>query len=229
MRAICIGLLATVLLATQALGCGKKETTSTPDKAPAVSPTKVAEPAGPTKWDNDDELVWPMDTKQVAASAVPAGDGEARDFATSGGKAMQHVWKRMAQYEGSYLRTWASALSQEPASPMEVVDAFNELAFAVTGPKGFWRDTLPNKWLGCQTNGDTEPCQRLATQASELARWDEIQAQMTKLPEKKARRFLGRNEARLMAYFDNYVPLQPSASAMKETGFYKAHLDGVMD
>ncbi len=217
------------IASTFVFGCAKKS-----DEAPAKTPpaqVKAGAPAeekvaAPQNW--DDDLVWPMDAQLIAAVDTPKGDGEAKEFGVGGGKAVAHVWAKMATYDSSYLKRWSDVLHQEPSSPAEVVDAFNELAFAVTGPKGFWRDTLPNSWLGCQNNPESEPCLKLKEAEPELQKWDKIQAKLSKMSDRKAKRFLSRNEARMMAYFDNYVPSDPSASAMKETGFYKTHLDGVM-
>ncbi len=200
-----------------------------PEKIGGVVAEKAA-PTAPSSWDNDTELVWPMDQQLLAANTASAGDGERMAFGVGGsGNPVATVWKKLGSYQTTYLRTWSDAFSQPPGSATEVVDAFNELAFAVTGPQGFWRNTLPRKWLGCQNDPDSEPCTRLKDALPKLQQWDKVQAKMSKMSAGKATRFLGRNQKRMMTYFDNYVPTEPSGSAMKETGFYKDNLDGLLE
>ncbi len=206
------------------------EAAPAPEKAPEPRVAdKAAAPANPSSWDSDDELVWPMDQTLLAAAAPAAGQ-ESKAFGIGGGgNAVNGIWKKLEGYQSSYLKTWADALAEPPASATEVVDAFNELAFAVTGPQGFWRNTLPKKWLGCENDPESEPCQKLSAEVPKLRKWDKIQAKLSKMSAGKAARFLGRNQGRIMAYFDNYVPQEPSGAAMKDTGFYKDNLEGLLD
>lgn len=196
-----------------------------PEKPSAPSPTAI------TGWDDEDSLDWPMPDAQVAANAAPAeGAEETLAFGTGGANGVTQVWQRLSTYQDSYLKTWRGSWDEGgAANPSEVVDAFNEVAFAVTGPNGFWRNTLPKNWLGCEANPDSPPCTRLGAANSELARWDGIQARLSRLSPGRATRFLNRNRAKIIAYFDTYVPMAPNASAMKETGFYQSTLDGVLD
>jgi hypothetical protein len=135
----------------------------------------------------------------------------------------------MGQYGESYLQNWDEALQGEAPNATEVVDAFNELAYAVTGPTGFWRATLPNNWLGCRQDPSSAPCLKLTGAQPELARWDEIQENLSNMPERQAGTFLRRNKRSILAYFDNYVPQEPSSSAMKQTLYYQEHLIGLLD
>lgn len=196
-------------------------------KAPAKAPQLLAAAGQPSTWDDEDELLWPIDTQFVVRVA---GGGEQQEMAFGGGasNALANVWSKLGDYRGSYLRTWSQALSETGASATDAVDAFNELAFAVTGPTGFWRDTLPKKWLGCENDPESAPCAQLTSKLPDLKQWDKIQAKLGKMSETRARRFLGRNEVRVMAYFEHYVPDQPSESGMKATAFYRENLADVL-
>lgn len=199
--------------------------------APAT-PAAAKAPVEPTigGWDNEDELVWEMDPKLLAAaSSVAKAPGETEAFGVGrADKAVSAVWTKLGTYQGPYLKNWSGAFDQEAGSPTEVVDAFNELAFSVTGPTGFWRKTLPNQWLGCRNHADSAPCQKLVKATGELQKWDKVQKKLSKMSSGKARHFLSKNQRQIMAYFDNYVPSEINASSMKATAFYKKHLQGVM-
>jgi hypothetical protein len=134
------------------------------------------------------------------------------------------VWQRLGVFHESHLKSWKEALAADPESASDVLDAFNEMAYAVTGPGGFWRKTLPKKWLGCPQNEELPPCIKLASLEKDLARWDKVQEKIGKLSVKSAKRFLARNYSKMLAYIDTYVPTEFSDSEMKKTGFFKQHL-----
>ncbi|MDP6947229.1 MAG: hypothetical protein QF464_23975, partial [Myxococcota bacterium] len=110
----------------------------------------------------------------------------------------------------------------------KVLEAFNELGYAVTGYGGFWRRTVPVQWLGCQANGETPACQSLEQALAELKDWDSYQEKVARVPKSGAKRFLARNHRRMRSYLARYVPGERSASAMKQTGFFRAHLADTM-
>ena len=211
---------------TEAPAPAKEEAAKTEPAAaePADQAAKVEPKVG--DWD-EDEILWDMDTTLLASAKPASGSGEEAAFGTAGGNGIAEVWTRLGSYQSSYLKTWKDAFGDD-GSANDVVDAFNELAFAVTGPTGFWRDTLPKKWLGCENNKDSEPCMQLGKALPELEKWDSIQKKLSNMTEKKAAKFLNRNRTRMLTYFEHYVPQDPSAGAMKATGFYKAHLEGVL-
>lgn len=137
------------------------------------------------------------------------------------------VWERLSEYEAHYLRSWSSALHAPPERPLDVLEAFNELAYSVTGPGGFWRKTLPG-WLGCASDAETAPCVALTDAASEFEKWDALQGKIQKLSERKARRFLVKHHEELIEYLDTYVPAEPNDTAMRQTKFYETHLAASM-
>lgn len=138
------------------------------------------------------------------------------------------VWNRMAEYRTSYLTTWSDAFDAGPTSAMEVLEAFNELGYAVTGPQGFWRKTVRAQWLGCNFDADTAACEAMDKAMPAMAEWDAFQREIAELDERKARRFLAKNHTRMMRYLDTYVPTAPSASEMKETAFFQQNLASSM-
>lgn len=170
----------------------------------------------------DVDLTWPLPGDE-AAPALGASVGTDRDSA-------QVIWRRLGDYGDSFLGPWKKALKAPDAPPPgDVLDAFNELSLAVTGPTGFWRKTVPNQWLGCDATPESAPCKRIAELQAELATWDAVNKQILALDPKKASGFLQRNEARLVGYLETYVPREPSAGAMKETAFYRKHLAAVLE
>lgn len=196
-----------------------------------AAPTGVtaAPTAGGVQWDDPNkqsELDWPMQ----GADAMPVAGASSFARGAAEGQGSQAIWKRLSSYGGSFLRQWKSALQADGAAePADIVDAFNELAVAVTGPAGFWRKTVPKSWLGCGELAESAPCKKMAELDKELAQWDEVQKQIESLEPERSARFLARNEARILLYLDTYVPDEPSAEAMRTTKFYRKHLASVLD
>jgi hypothetical protein len=134
------------------------------------------------------------------------------------------LWSDLSAYEGSFLRSYRGAFDTQNPEAMEVLEAFNELGFAVTGHGGFWRKTVRDQWLGCGMNAETAACKSLETALDELADWDAFQEKVSNVSDAGAKRFLARNHRRINSYLQRYVPAQKSASSMELTGFYKSHL-----
>lgn len=192
----------------------------------------AAAPAGQVAWDPksgpvDGAPEWPVSPESLAAATA---EQFAKKVSTvAGPTAPAEFWNRLKDFDGSYLKNWRAQLQADPASATDVVDAFNELAIQVTGPTGFWRKTVPEQWLGCKENGETPPCQKMAELKSELAQWDAISQQISALPPEKAKAFVQKNLARMNAYLDTYVPVEPSSEAMKKTAFFQKHLATLLD
>ena len=139
------------------------------------------------------------------------------------------LWQRLSLYKASYLRSWSGALADPDPSPRDVLDAWNELGFAVTGPGGFWRKTVPESWFGCTADAGSAPCRALsAASDNELKAWDAFQADIGKVTDGQELQFLAKNQKKMTDYLDTWVPEAPSMSPMKATGFYKEKLDKAM-
>ena len=200
-------------------------------KKDAAPESKAPPKAEQVNWDPKSEPMdapeWPMVAESITAGV--ASSFARMPGATAGPTAPTELWAKLKPYSDTYLKSWRSQLSGEPASATDVVDAFNELAIQVTGPTGFWRKTLPDQWLGCAENGETPPCQKIAGMKEELGQWDDISKQLQEIAPEKADKFVRKNYARLVSYLEIYVPEESSAAAMKKTAFYQKHLASVLD
>ena len=210
---------------TFTLGCQREESSGADAGGPIG--TTPAPSVKSVDWDSPDkvsEVEWPV------AGVAPSESTDVAAFGRGSGNAgVLKIWRRLATYGGTYLKSWRDLLDASAPPPAnELVDAFNELALAVTGPTGFWRKTLPARWLGCETETHSEPCRKLGELQPDLAQWDNVQKEIEQLAPERAAHFLARNEARILAYLDMYVPAEPNAEAMAKTPFYQKHLAKVM-
>ena len=157
---------------------------------------------------------------------IQSEGGESDGMAVGMSGKSQRVWQRLGDHQGDFLRAWKGAFSENPksADPNDVLDAFNEMAVAVTGPTGFWRDQVGNKWYGCAKNGDTGVCQALSKASGEFTNWDDFQDEVGDLNARQAARYIARHHERLMGYLDRYVPAEPTETAMRKTSFYAERL-----
>jgi len=136
---------------------------------------------------------------------------------------------KLLQYEDSHLSAWSGALQEESPAALDILEAWSELAYKVTGKTGFWRDTVQNQWMGCQMEPDAPACRKLNKMASEFREWEEVQQKIETLSERSARRYLRRNGKKLADYVDRYVPAEMSDSGMRSTGIYRDSLADVFD
>jgi hypothetical protein len=217
--AIAVSLIAFISI----LGCQKEKSPSQEPDPNVIKWDKKEKSETVQKAAADEELEWEM--PGVSADLILA---KYTNAVTGNITKTKILWNKMAAYKDSHLKAWKDALIEAPASETDVLDAFNELAFAVTGPGGFWRRTLPQKWLGCTANPDLPPCLKLKELDPKLGKWDKVQKKIGKLPVRRAKRFLTRNFSKMMAYLDTYVPIEISDSAMKETAFFKENLKEIM-
>lgn len=162
---------------------------------------------------------------------VVSEGAETNGHATGASSTAGDLWSRMGNYQESYLGAWRSELDKDVSavSPQDVLDAWSELAYGVTGQRGFWRKTVPNEWLGCGNGEATPACEALSQAEPEFADWDRFQERLGTTSEGSARRFLARNGRKMMDYLDRYVPERPTPSAMRETAFFDDQLKEVID
>jgi len=136
---------------------------------------------------------------------------------------------KLLKYEDSHLSAWSGALREESPAALDILEAWSELAYKVTGKTGFWRDTVQNQWMGCQMEPGAPACRKLNKMASEFREWEEVQQKIETLSERSARRYLRRNTKKLADYVDRYVPSEMSDSGMRSTGVYRDPLADVFD
>ena len=149
--------------------------------------------------------------------------------AATGQSVSATMWSDLSTYEKSFLKSYRGAFDVTSPEPIEVLEAFNELGFAVTGHGGFWRKKVHDQWLGCQANGEAAACKKLSQAVSEFEEWDAFQEKISKVSENGAKRFLARNHRKMRSYLNRFVPKgEPSMSSMEQTGFFKSQLAEAM-
>lgn len=179
--------------------------------------------------------------KSIAVSAALAGvvggggyyvwnarqDPEGLATGRAGGKTAQ-VWSKLQNYKESYLRRYFMAYEKPAPTAWDALEAFNELAYQVTGPGGFWRKEVPNRWLGCKAQPDSASCGAIGVMTEEMARWDTLQEEIVALDEANAARFLDEHAAEIATYFETMVPDEPSSAGMQRTPLFEKHLKSAM-
>lgn len=139
------------------------------------------------------------------------------------------LWGAMEPAGRSYLRAWSDELADPPEDPMQLVDAFNELAFAVTGPAGLWRKTVPNNFFGCPADPDSPPCRSLKNAATDFKRWDRLQAKLGEVESpSQARRALKKHGKEMEEYLRTMVPRSEGLEALQGTPFFAKTLAPVL-
>lgn len=156
-------------------------------------------------------------------SQEPAGLATGR----SGAKTSQ-IWARLQAYKGTYLRKFMAAYDKPDPTAMDTLEAFNELAYQITGPGGFWRKDVPNQWLGCRNQPDSAACGAIETMADDMGRWDGIQEQIVGLDEARAGAFLDQHAGEILTYLDTMVPEELSSAGMQRTPLFEKGLKAAM-
>ena len=161
-------------------------------------------------------------------SYPPKGAGKATGSVVkpSQAKGMQRaLWEELAVYEDDYLDAYAEYFESKPDEPMELLFAFNELAYNVTGPGGLWRKTVPDKYFGCAHHDHLPICKKFNDMKNDFSRWDKLQDQINNLDDnKQAKRFLNKHGNELKGYIKKYVPTDESFTAVQATPFFSENL-----
>lgn len=157
-------------------------------------------------------MYWPPEDAGNAIGRVSKQDMEMQ----------KELWGSFSKYERSFLSAYSEQFSEQPNDPLELVSAFNELAYGVTGPGGLWRKTVPNKYFGCAADQDTPVCQSLKQAAdAEFQRWDKLQQAANDVEEPKdALKFLRTHRKDIDEYLQSLVPEKESMSAVQATPFF---------
>jgi len=172
----------------------------------------------------------------VAAWAVlnwpPTGAGKATGSAIKPrpAKGLQKaLWEDLARYEEDYLDAYAEYFETKPDEPMELLFAFNELAYNMTGPGGLWRKTVPDKYFGCAAHDHLPICRKFKEMHKGFSKWDSMQEQINNLDNKRqAQKFLKANGEELQQYIKLFVPEDESFSAVQATPFFSENLASAM-
>ena len=131
--------------------------------------------------------------------------------------------QRLDRYADNYLRNWKEKLRAPGLDAMDVLEAWNELAFQVSGPGGFWRRTVPQNWWGCAGDAPADTCKKLEVATRDLGRWDRMQAAIGAIEPQQALGFLRKQKPKLVEYLDAVVPDEANQSSMEKTQFFQAH------
>ena len=162
----------------------------------------------------------------------PAPTGNATGSAVKPRQAdalQQALWSELAKHESAYLGAYAEYFEGSPNEPLELVNAFNELAYNITGPGGLWRKTVPDKYFGCAANEHMPICQKFKETQQTFSKWDKLQAQMLDIgDDRAARKFLKSHQQELEQYLRDFVPENESFSAVQATPFFSNNLASAM-
>lgn len=135
------------------------------------------------------------------------------------------LWHALQPSGSLYLKEWSDTLADPPDDPVQLTEAFNELAFAVTGPAGLWRKTVPNEYFGCKADPATPVCQRLAEVARHLERWDRLQERLARVGSPaEARRLLKEQGPAMEEYLRTLVPAGRGLEALQQTPYFAANV-----
>lgn len=168
----------------------------------------------------------------AVSSWPPSGAGKATGSLVKpakGGKMQAALWEDLAQHEDTYLDAYADYFQTRPDEPVELVNAFNELAYNVTGHGGLWRKTVPDKYFGCQANEHMPVCKEFKKMQGTFSRWDKLQEKMLEVGSKReAQKFIRKHGKELQEYLRYYVPTDESFSAVQATPFFTENLSSAM-
>ncbi len=123
-----------------------------------------------------------------------------------------------------FLTGWRDKLEAPVVDPIDALDALAELMVQATGPTGLWRKTMPEAWFGCKDAPDSLQCRKLADLDSEFRKADSLHDEVTRVSRGAAGHWLRKNDDRVLAYLDTYVPLEPSLSGIQATPLYQSRL-----
>jgi hypothetical protein len=136
------------------------------------------------------------------------------------------LWKHLSKYRSSYLTRWEPVFKSGKHTACDVIDAFNDVAWQMTGPDGVWRTTAPDEWLECADKMDDPLCDSLNNHLGKFLEWDDFQESITRLEPGRAAPFFVENHDKFYEYLDLYVLKTPSPEAMRRTKFYRFVLAG---
>ena len=144
-------------------------------------------------------------------------------MAIGDGGAQKALWETLAP-NAKFLKAYGEQLAQPPDDPMLALAAFNEMAYAVTGPAGLWRKTLPKSYFGCASDDSQPMCDEFKRMEALLAPWDQFQARIDNVgDERAARAFLRENAKRFQEYTRTFVPRDMGLDEVQQTPFFHDH------
>ena len=135
------------------------------------------------------------------------------------------LWTELAVYEDSFLGAYGEYFEDKPDDAYELLGAFSELSFSITGPGGLWRKTVPDKYFGCANNEHLPICQQFQRVAPMFKSWDAFQQQILDVDgPRQAEAFIKQNQAKMREYLKIFVPQDESLTAVQNTPFFQQNL-----
>ena len=199
------------------LGCFPLSCATVAPPAPESAPL-AATATGEGQEDQADSMAdeWPIDD-------LPADGLALGGFAGGSAAKLTDLRETLLRYDGIFLRGWRQVLEDDEAPASEVHGALMELMTSVTGPTGLWRETIPNQWLGCKNEPDSDACTAFTKAATHFNKWDKFAKKLDHAPS-NPKRFLVKSHGKIQAYIQTYVPADKNMTGVKETPFFQDHL-----
>lgn len=160
----------------------------------------------------------------LVLAPIGAAAQESHDVSPAGAR----LWEAMEPYQQTWLRRYLAGTRMGEPTDHDVLLAFNDLAYQITGPGGLWRKDAPNQWWGCRAMPAQPACEVISGLGEEWRRWDALQQQIEGVRSNRAAAFIARNERALVRYLKHYVPRRDSAFDAEATPFHQKHLDGLV-
>ena len=205
-----IWLVAMLALLLTCISCSEDKSEEVPAESESEDDDEDDEDDEEDEDDEDDE-----DDEEEEAPATRLSEFDKRAEA---------LWKRLATYEKAYLTRWGPVFKMEGRYASDLIDAWNDLGYALTGPDGLWRTTVPNVWFECGKKPDQKICKALQEHEEVFAEWDIFQEKISRMEPRRGGSFLLEHIDDIEQHMDTYVMEKPTREAMEQTKFYREFL-----
>ena len=140
-------------------------------------------------------------------------------------KREEAIWEELKALEQQYLKRWGKVFRAERRYPSDLLDAWNDLAYATTGPDGLWRNVARETWMECGKEPDKNVCVNLAEHEEVFEKWDVFQEKISRMEPRRCASILVDHIDDVETYMDTYVLPEPTPTAMIQSAFYKEILN----
>ena len=192
-----------VSLSGLGLGCSEEESKEAQEEA-------EEEEEGEEEGEEDDDDEEEEEDKDEAMERLSEFD-----------KRAEVIWDRLKSYEKTYIARWGSVFRLERRYASDLIDCWNDLAYATSGPDGLWRTTVPSVWLNCIKKPEQKVCQNLKAHEAVFMEWDVFQERVSRTEPRRGGSFLLEHIDDIEQHMDTYVMETPTPEAMMKTKFYR--------
>ena len=141
----------------------------------------------------------------------------------------QSLVSALQKFQEPFLSDAGISLNGLQEDPLKLIQAFDKLMYAVTGPSGFWRAYVPQKYFGCSANHTMAVCKQFERLELSFLPWETFHIQVAGITSPdEARMFLQQNGSKFKGYLVYFVPGDRSLSAVKETPFFQERLASII-